>query len=466
MAATGALLALSVCADAKQSPPLPNLHYLDASDLGSALQWTFLASAIQDVDVVSLPEPIHMTHEFPIVRLGLVEFLNEHMGFHVLAMEGSSVDAWSTQDRFLASNKSDRDAADAQRALFPLWNTPEIQRLFEYEAVSWSMPTPLYITAYDVQPGTGKGTHGLEAFRLLADRLMTYMPPPTGFVLEEWLSDLRPLTDACHEFTPAKTPGVISAIAQLESWIAAANPAVTARFPHVPMHAASLRLVPTNLAGSLALCSEMRSTPSARYKAVRDREGAVFAEKLRNVSPETKLVLWAHWSHLTYVDPVAGVSVGQELRRKLGKRVYTILPLAERGTALVIFPNGTSDDDVGLGWVPPASDQFSRRMQSLSSASFFLDLRDPSLQNDVAFAGEQSVWVESRAVRVRLLEDTDAIVWLKHLRPPELSLPLLLIMGGMHYRIRLAVFASLVVAGALSVLLWRWRRRHFAANPI
>jgi hypothetical protein len=103
-----------------------------------------------------------------------------------------------------------------------------------------------------------------------------------------------------------------------------------------------------------------------------------------------------------------------------------------------IFPRRDSDEDVGFGWLRRGSDEFSKRMQALASASFFLDLRHPALQNELAFTGEQHVPVESRVVRLRLLASTDAIVWLKHVRPPALPLPQLLILGGMHYRLTLA----------------------------
>jgi erythromycin esterase-like protein len=464
IAATIVLLATSVQAGRGRPAEPLTLKKLDESDLSSPVPWAFLQWTLRDVKVVSLPEPIHMTHEFPLVRLGIIEFLNQHFGFQVLGMEGSLVDAWATQDRFLASNRTEQDAADAQLALFPLWNTPEIQRLFRYEAASWATQMPLYITAYDVQPGAGKGTHGVAAFRLLADRLATYAAAPSGFVLEEWLTDVRPLTEGCDEFTPAKIHAAISAIERLDRWIAAAGAAVAARFPQVPMHAASLRLLPTNLHSSLTLCSELTSMPSVRYKALRDREGAVFAEALRNVSPQAKLMLWAHWSHLTYADPVTGVSVGQQLRQRLGNRLYTILPVAERGTAIVIFPARGSDDDVGFASLRPGSDQFSKRMQALSPVSFFLDLRDSAVRNDDAFVGEQRVWIESRAVRLPLVDATDAIVWLKHVSPPRLRLPLLLVLGAMHYRKALAASAvlSLVLLG-WSALAWR-RRTHKAAN--
>jgi erythromycin esterase-like protein len=458
IASTLVLLAVIVSAVGGQASANLKLHNLDANDFSSAAQWQFLPLTLQDVDIVALPEPIHMTHEFPVVRLGVIKFLNEQMGFHVLAMEGSGVDAWAAQDRFLASTKSERDAADAQLALFPLWNTPEIRHLFQYEAASWATPTPLYITAYDVQPGTGKGTYGVEAFRLLAHRLGTYSPPPASLVLDTWLGDLRPLTAGCTGFTFTNIPTVRRAIEQLELWIATAGPAVATRFPGIPMHAESLWLVPANLRGTLSLCSGRASAVSASYKTLRDREGAAFAELLQNMSTDKKLMLWAHWSHLAYDDPVAGPSVGQLLRQKMGRHLYTIVPLAERGSAIVIFPSRGSDDDIGFGWVRPGSDQFSKTMQALSSSPFFLDLRDPALQKEEAFAGNQSVWIESRRRDLSLIQNADAIVWLTHVSPPKLPLPMLLIIGGMHYRVTLVVAASLLLALSFSALVWRWRK--------
>ena len=177
----------------------------------------------------------------------------------------------------------------------------------------------LYITAMTCSQERGQATHGIEAFRLLAGSTRE-IRTPTSLGLDVWLSHIRPLTGACREFTTADIHDVSAAIEQLELWIATASPAVAARFPTVPVHADALRLLPTNLRGSLALCRGMASNPSANYKALRDHEGAAFAEVLRGISPDKKLLLWAHWSHLTYDDLVAGLSVGEDLRQRLGAR--------------------------------------------------------------------------------------------------------------------------------------------------
>src|SRR5262245_55945737 len=95
IASTLVLLGAIVGAGTGRAAPNLKPHYLDANDFSSAAQWQFLPLILPDVDIVALPEPIHMTHEFPVVRLGVIKFLNEQMGFHVLAMEGSAVDAWA-----------------------------------------------------------------------------------------------------------------------------------------------------------------------------------------------------------------------------------------------------------------------------------------------------------------------------------------------------------------------------------
>ena len=86
------------------------------------------------------------------------------------------------------------------------------------------------------------------------------------------------------------------------------------------------------------------------------------------------------------------------------------------------------------------------------------------MNDDEAFDGDQNIWVESRAVRVRLSQEADAIVWLKRVGPPSLPLLMLVIMGSMHYRRILALSGSaLLVLIVLSGLTW-WRRTCASAN--
>src|SRR5262249_55016071 len=114
---------------------------IDRNDFTNPGQFAFLNPILKDVEVVSLGESIHMTHEFPLVRLGIVHHLNEELGFHVLVMEGSAPDVWVAQDRLLESGG--KDVKRGLDGFFSLWNTPEMQRLIEYEASSWRSSKPL-----------------------------------------------------------------------------------------------------------------------------------------------------------------------------------------------------------------------------------------------------------------------------------------------------------------------------------
>src|SRR6185436_288348 len=166
----------------------PVTHAIDPRAYTDPQQFAFLSTLLKDVEVVSLAESIHFTHEFPLVRLGIIKHLNDQMGFHLLALEGSSEDIWVAQDRFLNSARTADDARDAQQGLFPIWTTPEVHQLLAYEASTWTTKTPLYIAAYDIQPGTGEGSRGAEVFRLLAGRLKAYAPPPDEVDEAAWIA--------------------------------------------------------------------------------------------------------------------------------------------------------------------------------------------------------------------------------------------------------------------------------------
>src|SRR6266700_2123303 len=68
--------------------------------------WAFLKALVAERSLIQLGESIHMTDEFPRVRLQLVRYLHEQMGFDVLALEGSAVNSWLAQDFVYRSRES------------------------------------------------------------------------------------------------------------------------------------------------------------------------------------------------------------------------------------------------------------------------------------------------------------------------------------------------------------------------
>ncbi len=305
------------------------LHALEVKAGGDSQQFSFMRPLLKDVDVLSLAESIHMTHEFPLVRTDIVRWTNEQLGFGVLAIEGSPEDLWVSQDAFL---RAPANLSGATSGLFQVWNTTEMGELFAYERGTWSTQHPLYITAYDIQPGTGRESHGARVFQLLRQTLTQYAAPPEGFDAAGWDADLGVLSGGCMQFRPEDEARVVRAIETLQAWIDRAAPNVERTFPHIP-HAAALRLLPENLRASLALCKTVKHgrTFLDSYKPTRDHYAAEFTLKLRSSMPRQKLILWAHVSHLFYDSGGRNTSVGEILHAALGSRLYTIGTFAGAG---------------------------------------------------------------------------------------------------------------------------------------
>ena len=438
-----------------KADPASEIHPISA-DFADPRQYSYLGSLLHGVDVVSLAESIHMTRELPLIRLGMLQYLNQNLGFGMLAFEGSPVDLWATQDQFLSADERQAGAvAQADAGLFGLWNTGEMRRLFEYERSTWNTTHPLYITAYDIQPGSGRSTQGTDAFELLSLRLKRYAPAPPGFDQSEWIASLAPLTSACSDYTPANRSGIEDAIAALETWIASAAPKVEHRYPNLP-HGEVLRLIPENLRASLLRCESLGSGNRdwALYKTTRDKLASKFALALKAAAPGGKLMLWAHTSHLFYDADKSSTSVGELLHEALGPRVYTIAGFALGGGTLVIYDDTT--DDFGYALVGRGgSGEIANQLHAPCSPACFLDMRgifNPELQTP------RPVWWESHTEQLALAKNFDAVFFVAHVHAPAVPLAFWLLSVN-HYKWELAGVAGVLLAALASFMLTKARRR-------
>ena len=74
-------------------------HTIDLATPDRATDYDYLRTAVGARSIVQLGESIHLTDEFPRARLRLVQHLHESIGFDVLALEGSVVNAWLAMER-------------------------------------------------------------------------------------------------------------------------------------------------------------------------------------------------------------------------------------------------------------------------------------------------------------------------------------------------------------------------------
>lgn len=427
-------------------------HYLNQK------QYSFLSPIVKDVDILMLGESIHLTREFPLVRIGMIKYLNQYQGFNVIAMEGGVADNWAAQDILFSSKKNESDFTAALSAFPFIWNTPEIQKLIAYQASSLESANPLYITAYDVQQGIGQGSKNEKAFKILAERLMLYSDPPQNFILEDWVAAMSPISNHCVKYESSDYQKVLSAIDLFEVWVNSAAPEVKKQYPNIP-HDAILKTMPNSFRASLTLCEDLGGFNLSRYKVVRDSLGFINTLDLIQSIPNNKILIWGHLSHVYYdsqdnkisemgewKDISIGPTLGERLKDALGSKVYTIIPFAESGSTILIYND--LNLDIGYSKIENRS-KLGALLSELSEKDFFINLQSSSLtaKDYPELFTKQPFEIEGLEgdFYINYASDMDGLIWIKKIEAPDWPLFKIILLSSLHYKnqIGFIVFAGL-----------------------
>jgi len=378
--------------------------------------FAFLNEAVGQASIVELGESIHVTAEFPRARLRLVQYLHEALGFDVLALEGSLTQAWLAQEHLYRSQEPvERKVERAQQlAWFKLWNTVEMRQLMAYVEASRGTATPLYLTSFDVQTGAsaefGMQPSVLEA---LADALEAFgTAPDYPHITKSELSARLAAVVQCPigssaGLGAAKQPA-LDAIDALQRWIDHIAPAVTHARPAA--HLATLRLIPDNLRDHVTLCEH-----ASTWQRTRDELNAENALVLRDQASAThKIILWAHHSHVSY-NSIGDTtpSMGQHIRERVGRSVYTIGLFGGGGRFLDVAPLSVhhlpSLNKVGV----------ERLLASVGEPSYFINLSALPMDDALArWLVPQRSRMEGRWTRSTVLaRDFDGAIYLQSVSP-------------------------------------------------
>lgn len=392
----------------------------------------FLRQAIGERSIVQLGESLHITDEFPRVRLRFVRYLHAEMGFDVLAIEGSAIDAWLANER--AYDEDVADVAGFQRtALFAVWQSAAMRDLVAHVLSTRRSPRPLYLTSFDVQPGTSARFIGLprgEVLLALVQALARYAPPPDAREARRWADDISPFFRRYGATSPLSAElerRALEAIAEMESWMAALAPAVRARRPAV--HVAALRLIPDVLraAVDLAQASGRAGSESQRvYRETRDRLSARNVLRLHDaVSPGRRVLVWAHHSHVIHDSTGRNVdSMGRSLLAAVPDRLYTIGLFAGGGAAATLRADGRSVSVTALA--PPPHPSVERLLASLAPADYFVDLSrldGKSAAHAAWFAPLPSRQEPDDTLDTAVARDFHGAVFIRQVHPPRMLLP-------------------------------------------
>ncbi|OWR30412.1 erythromycin esterase [Saccharibacillus sp. O23] len=336
-----------------------NMHALD-QDGEKKADFGFLKPILGDKRVVALGENFHQIGDYSRIKIELIKFMHEKLGYDVIAFEsgmGEAAAAWAFRD--------DLDAKTMmQGSIFGVWHSEETLELFEYIREQAKTDHPLILTGYDMQFGSALSSQLVAGLLQAADRekAQTFMQ-----------SDLEAMTElyaAAGSGEGEPNDKTQAALADVEKKYAPLYEAASALLKRkeaavrasVPGQPELYDIAQRTLSDRIAFMRMMRMGVQESYE-YRDRLMAENAEWLMNdVYPGKKMILWAHNDHLAKKGSamsllengkwIAGFKdMGELLHERLGDDLYVVGLYANRGSGLEIG----SDRPFSFGPMPEDS---------------------------------------------------------------------------------------------------------------
>ncbi|MBF5045952.1 erythromycin esterase family protein [Aggregicoccus sp. 17bor-14] len=321
----------------------PAVHPLPFTEPYVEAHYAFLREAVGARTLVQLADPLRVSEEGARARLPLVRYLHEALGFDLLALEGSPLDAWLAMELLYdpGGSAEARLARAQDLAWFAPYQTPGMRALLAYVQGTQGTAHPLYLTSFDVQPGVARAyLAGWPVFDALFAALARYAPrPPEAVRWRVALEDLVACRAKGFPDTAASEREALEAIAGVERWIAAAQPSLRAARP--ALHAAALARVPEALRARVELCSRDLASGERRewttYLAARDALAARHALALRALAPGGRVLLWTHQAQALPAAQAHGApTFGALLQRAAPGQLYTVGLFVGEGRGLEV----------------------------------------------------------------------------------------------------------------------------------
>jgi erythromycin esterase len=280
----------------------------------------FLKTAIGERRLVQIGESGHGVAEFDSVKVRLVRFLHEQMGFDVIAFESGLFECYRADER------ADTSSADLlmRSCIFPVWHADEAVPLFEYLRSTHGGSRPLTLIGMDTQFSTG--TAGARPAELRA--LLSALDPALAeeaYALDTELVRLTRLDrDVARTQITPQVDAMTAGYGRIADFIEREQARLERAFPSRPrlpqVMGQSMHMAPF-LVRSLA-------AGTAEGSPIRDEGMADNVTWLHEqLFPDRKMIVWAHNFHVQHDAtelPGGAPTMGYYVSRRHRAALYTI----------------------------------------------------------------------------------------------------------------------------------------------
>lgn len=329
--------------------PIRSLFSNDFSDLA------FLGPMLGDRRVIQLGESSHGVAEFSWIKVRLIKFLHEKLGFDVIAFESSMTDCEAAGEMAAKENPE----KIMQGCVFGIWNTDEVLALFDYLRETQASPHPLHLTGFDIQPS---GSPGAISGRFCT--MLEILDPAAVPALMQHEATLNKVKKEDVDGLLAYYTGLLQTLEQNRARL----------LEHLSDHPKWVDLA-TQEARSRIAFVRMSSLPMAEGIPARDRAMADNLDfVLDKLYPKQKVIVWAHNAHIAYAPEDTGSwkPMGAWLSERRRSDLYTLGLYMGRGA-------GAMNNRRIYEILPPAAESFEA---ILANGGYKMSLLDFSRAQD------------------------------------------------------------------------------------
>jgi erythromycin esterase len=371
--------------------PIRSLFSEDFSDLA------FLGPLLGDRRVIQLGESSHGIAEFNWMKVRLIRFLHEKLGFDVIAFESSMTDCDAAGET--AAKESPEKTM--RGCVFGVWHTDEVLTLFDYLRETQDSPHPLRLTGFDNQPS---GSPGAISGRFRT--MLEILDPAAVPALLQHEAALKKLKKEDADGLLPYYTGLLQTLEQNRARL----------LEHLTDHPKWVDLAIQEARSRIAFV-RMRSLPMAEGIPIRDRAMADNLDfVIDTLYPKQKVIVWGHNAHISYAPEKTGSwkPMGAWLAERRRSDLYTLGLYMGRGA-------GATNARRIYGILPPAAESFEALLANGGYKMSLLDFSRPQGNPDAAWLHtslEARTW-GTNAVQLVPANSYDGVLYIDTVTPPQ-----------------------------------------------
>jgi erythromycin esterase len=377
----------------------------------------FLKPLLEGKRVVQLGENSHGVAEFNWMKVRLIKFLHQQMGFDVVAFESSLTEC------DMADEEIDKAAPIAvmQECIFGIWSSSETLDLFDYMDRMRKSGSQISLAGFDIQFSGNMPDRVAARFKPMLEIIGTDLSAK----MEE---AERKLHEALSQYTEASNEGKNNFLLRDDEAKAMAD-TYSLIFDVLSTHKAQLYkqyrhrqiIVDMAIEEAKSRASYVKmfvsSANSKNPFELRDKAMATNLDFLLDVAyPKRKIIVWAHNTHIAkqQLDPSTGKTMGVWVAERHKQDVFTIGLYMGRGIA------ATPVREL-YEIAPPPPDSLEAIMASVGTKVSFLDFGDANPEDGSSWMLKPII-ARSWGVTPETIVPAkayDAVIYIDTVTPPD-----------------------------------------------